>query len=252
MQDNAAVNNQDNALPRKKFYRARAHCNPLSDSHIPTPIKPQEYKWEREYREFLSASIHANSAEKPLVQFADVGCGFGGLLIRLAQLFPRNLVVGFEIRDKVSQFVRRRCLALRQEQPGRYDNISCVRSNTMKNLANFMRKGQLTKLFFLFPDPHFKVANHRRRIIQSSLLAEFAYTLAIGGRVYTVTDVAELASWMTAKINSQPCFERVSTEDLEEDPVVPLLISSTEEGRKVERNHGCTFVFVFRRIEGPK
>ena len=122
----------------------------------------------------------------------------------------------------------------------------------MKNLANFMRKGQLTKLFFLFPDPHFKVANHRRRIIQSSLLAEFAYTLAIGGRVYTVTDVAELASWMTAKSNSQPCCERVSTEDLEEDPVVPLLISSTEEGRKVERNHGCTFVFVFRRIEGPK
>jgi tRNA G46 methylase TrmB len=59
-----------------------------------SPIKPQEYKWEREYREFLSASIHANSAEKPLVQFADVGCGFGGLLIRLAQLFPRNLVVG--------------------------------------------------------------------------------------------------------------------------------------------------------------
>ena len=29
------VNNQGNSLPRKKFYRARAHCNPLSDSQFP-------------------------------------------------------------------------------------------------------------------------------------------------------------------------------------------------------------------------
>ncbi|KAL7214260.1 hypothetical protein ACSBR1_026635 [Camellia fascicularis] len=27
-------------LPRKRFYRARAHSNPLSDSHFPVPISP--------------------------------------------------------------------------------------------------------------------------------------------------------------------------------------------------------------------
>jgi len=42
----------------------------------------------------------------------------------------------------------------------------------MKFLPNHFRKGQLEKLFFLFPDPHFKKANIRRRIIKSlSLLA---------------------------------------------------------------------------------
>lgn len=40
-------------------------------------------------------------AELPLVRFADVGCGFGGLLIRLAPLYPDKLMVGFELRDKV-------------------------------------------------------------------------------------------------------------------------------------------------------
>ena len=31
----------------------------------------------------------------------DVGCGFGGLLIRLAPLYPDKLMLGFELRDKV-------------------------------------------------------------------------------------------------------------------------------------------------------
>jgi hypothetical protein len=49
------------------------------------------------------------------------------------------------------------------------------------------RGEQLTKLFFLFPDPHFKVANYRRRIITVTLLAEYAYILAEGAILYTIT-----------------------------------------------------------------
>jgi hypothetical protein len=40
---------------------------------------------------------------------------------------------------------------LRREHPGQYQNISCMRSNAMKYLPNYFRKGQLEKLFFLFP-----------------------------------------------------------------------------------------------------
>lgn len=32
------VNNQGTSLPRKKFFRARAHCNPLSDSTFPVCV----------------------------------------------------------------------------------------------------------------------------------------------------------------------------------------------------------------------
>lgn len=156
-----------------------------------------------------------------------------------------------EIRDKVSQYVKERCVALRREHPGQYENISCIRTNSMKYLPNFFRKGQLTKLFFLFPDPHFKTANHRRRIIQRSLLAEYAYTMAIGGILYTITDVEELGTWMSKKISEHPCFERLTEEELKADPVIPLLFTGTEEGQKVERNEGSTFLNVFRRIPGP-
>lgn len=47
-----------------------------------------------------------------------------------------------------------------------------------------------------FQDPHFKAANHRRRIINTSLLTEYAFFLAPGGILYTITDVSELGTWM--------------------------------------------------------
>lgn len=47
-------------------------------------------------------------------------------------------------------------------------------------------------------DPHFKAANHRRRIIQTTLLAEYAYIMAPGGILYTITDVEELGDWMAS------------------------------------------------------
>jgi len=39
---------------------------------------------------------------------------------------------------------------------------------------------QLTKMFFLFPDPHFKKTKHKWRIISPTLLAEYAYILKVG------------------------------------------------------------------------
>lgn len=70
---------------------------------------------------------------------------------RLAPLYPDKLMVGMEIRDKVATYVRERIGCLRRENPGQYQNISVMRHNAMKYLPNFFRKGQLTKLFFLFP-----------------------------------------------------------------------------------------------------
>ena len=52
---------------------------------------------------------------------------------------------------QVAEYVKERVLALRREQPGQFNNIACVRTNTQKYLTNFFHKGQLTKLFFLVP-----------------------------------------------------------------------------------------------------
>lgn len=48
-------------------------------------------------------------------------------------------------------------------------------------------------------DPHFKAANHRRRIVNTSLVTEYAHLLAPGGWLYTITDVQELGVWMVGQ-----------------------------------------------------
>jgi tRNA (guanine-N7-)-methyltransferase len=82
-------------------------------------------------------------------------------------------------------------------KPGGYQNVSVIRANSMKHMPNFFARGQvsgyslvalvapiaavgeeimhvrgkradrrqLSKMFFLFPDPHFKVRKQKARII---------------------------------------------------------------------------------------
>ncbi len=71
---------------KKRHYRQRAHANPFSDHNLEYPASPDEVDWSVHYPAF------AGSGKKP--EFADVGCGFGGLLIALAPLYPDTLMLG--------------------------------------------------------------------------------------------------------------------------------------------------------------
>ncbi|XP_026570563.1 tRNA (guanine-N(7)-)-methyltransferase isoform X2 [Pseudonaja textilis] len=209
------------AVPQKRFYRQRAHSNPLADHTLFYPAKPEEMDWSALYPEFCVPLTNDNWHDDPKdmeertkpryqVEFADIGCGYGGLLVALSPLFPNTLMLGLELRVKVSDYVCDRIQALRASHPGQFQNISCVRSNAMKHLPNFFRKGQ--------------------------------------GLVYTITDVEEVHTWMVKHFQEHPLFEEVPLKELDADPIVNLLGTSTEEGKKVQRNGGKVFPAVFRRI----
>lgn len=255
--------------PQKRFFRQRAHCNPLSRSDgFDYPLSPASMDWAAHFPEVTwraklealnigetgdadaaSATSVAASQQQQDV-FADVGCGFGGLTVALANIYPEAVSIGFEIRDKVTKYVAQRILHLRDEHPGQYQNVSVMRTNAMRYLPNVFRKAQLTKMFFCFPDPQFKKKKHRRRIISHGLLAEYAYLLRPGvGRLYHITDVPELHEWMASHCRAHPCFEEIDTEDaLKNDPAVKCMIDSTEEGKKVARGGGSKYYAVFRRV----
>ena len=72
-------------------------------------------------------------------------------------------------------------------------------------------------MFFCFADPHFKKSNHRRRIINTALLSDYAYCLKVGGKIYTVTDVEDLHNWQVQKLSEPPMFELVSDKENEGD-----------------------------------
>jgi tRNA (guanine-N7-)-methyltransferase len=193
--------------------------------------------------------------------------------------------LGMEIRAQVCQYVTDRIAALRlasaaaaldpmsaSEGPlpsrdesnahhilipalGDYQNISVIRANAMKFLPNFFQKHQLHSLFFLFPDPHFKQRKHKARIISPTLLAEYAYVLRPGGIIYTITDVKDLYDWMVKHLTEFSLFERIEEEELVRDgkgTVVEAVKTTTEEGRKVERNKGEKWFAAFQRLEKPR
>ena len=92
--------------PQKKFFRSRAHCNPLSNNDgFEYPVAPEA---SDAWAEVFPA--HGRDAGA-LVRHLDVGCGFGGLSVALARLSP-ELTLALEIRPKVCEFVRQRIEAL--------------------------------------------------------------------------------------------------------------------------------------------
>lgn len=122
-----------------------------------------------------------------------------------------------------------------------------MRTNAMKYLPCYFSKGQLKKMFFCFPDPHFKRTNHRRRIISPALLSDYAYLLREGGRLYTITDVEPLHQWMATHGDEHPSFRRLTDAELESDPCVNVMRFSTEESKKVDREGRSKFIAVFER-----
>lgn len=226
-------------MPQKRFYRARAHCNPLSHNDtFEYPINPEMMDW----------TVHYPTLKKaPTV--LDVGCGFGGLTVKLSTLLPEELILGMEIRAKVTEYVRLRIVALRKEkQDGSYQNVSVMRTNSMKYLPHYCKPASLTKLFFCFPDPHFKRKNYGRRIVSERLLTEYAYFLKEGGRLYCITDVLELHKWHVDKCNQHPLFRKLDDSELDSDPCVEAIRTATEESQKVERAGGPKYHAVYERI----
>ncbi|XP_038642504.1 tRNA (guanine-N(7)-)-methyltransferase isoform X2 [Scyliorhinus canicula] len=209
------------SAPQKRFYRQRAHSNPMADHVFDYPVTPEEMDWSQYYPEYFKPrSNDHHDDEKDLidekklkfqVEFADIGCGYGGLLVELSALFPNSLILGLEIRVKVSDYVIDRIKSLRASNPGKYQNIACIRSNAMKYLPNFFTKGQ--------------------------------------GLVYTITDVQEVHEWMVKHFTEHPLFEHAQLEELKDDIIVDRLGVCTEEGKKVLRNGGQNFTAVFRRVE---
>lgn len=63
--------------------------------------------------------------------------------VTLSPMFPETLMIGMEIRVKVSDYVNDRILALRSQNPGQYQNVAILRTNAMKYLPNFFYKGQV-------------------------------------------------------------------------------------------------------------
>ncbi|QPG75425.1 tRNA (guanine-N(7)-)-methyltransferase (tRNA(m7G46)-methyltransferase) [Brettanomyces nanus] len=242
-------------MPRKRFYRQRAHSNPFSDHSLEYPMSPNQMDWAKLYPYYHDEKVMAPGKISREVQITDIGCGFGGLTVALAAEFSDTLILGMEIRVQVTQYVEDRLLALRENSPpgqNVYQNAAVIRGNAMKFLPNFFHKGQLSKMFFCFPDPHFKQRKHKARIVTTTLLSEYAYVLKEGGIIYTITDVLDLHEWMVHHLDGHPLFQRLDKQWEDSDDCVRIMTNATEESKKVSRNNGSKYIACYKRLPDPE
>ena len=97
---------EDGGVLRKRKFRSRAHANPLADPQFEYPVDPDSVDWSQVYPAYCKAD--GGKMDRP-IDFADIGCGFGGLLMELGKKFPDKVSIGIEIREKVSSYVDQVC-----------------------------------------------------------------------------------------------------------------------------------------------
>ena len=214
--------------------------------------------------------------ERPVPTILDVGCGYGGLMFELSKVVENEqLILGLEIREKPADYVGEKINFARskgsmsQEASDNNDcqNIAVLHTNAMKTLHNYIRKEQvssvsssnhmaerwlycnlqLSKMFFCFADPHFKRSNHRKRIINTALLTDYAYMLRPGGKLYIVTDVEQLHRWQVKKLDEHPMFEVCEESARAPDPCIEIMCTKTDEALRVTRKGGQIWHAVYKK-----
>jgi len=233
-------NNHRRFVTSRRDFRARAHSNPLNDAEFLVPQDPRCFDWSP-----FIPGIGTTSR----IDYVDLGCGYGGLLLELSKVFPDKFMLGLEIRDRVASYCTTKVEELRRLYPGEYRNIGFLRTNCMKLLPFYFPKASVDKFFIGFPDPHFKKKKHRQRLVSLRFLSEAAYCLQPGGMIYIVTDVEELFEWMNLKFSRHPLFSAMDKDQVEQqDILISYLLNRTDEAQRVQRRGPNTKYWnVYRR-----
>lgn len=212
--------------PGKKHFRCHAHTNPFRDQNIEIPASPHSVDWSAHYRDGRAPSV------------LDIGCGYGRFLLAAAGLCPADNILGLEIRDKVVDYVR----LLTQSVA----NCSVVKTNALLFLVNFIGPSSLTRIFVLFPDPHFKKRKQKARIVCRETVGIFRYLLRERGEIYVSTDVEGLFGGMCAVLGESGAFEAVEECDGEQGRLLEMARNDTDEAHRAGAKAGRTFGRVYR------
>ncbi|KAL6718009.1 tRNA (guanine-N(7)-)-methyltransferase (tRNA(m7G46)-methyltransferase) [Lecanora helva] len=131
-----------------------------------SPVSPAQMDWSPYFPAFTDRDATKNVQEgqpKPLIKpvtVADIGCGFGGLLVALAPMLPNELILGMEIRTQVTEFVQDRISALRAQHAPFTANRKIifprftVRDNAYESteLSTFANPDEKAKEYLIYSD----------------------------------------------------------------------------------------------------
>jgi tRNA (guanine-N7-)-methyltransferase len=121
--------------------------------------------------DLASGPIHPRSL-KPDAEAVWLEIGFGGgeHMVAQAALHPEVLILGAE------PFLNGAASAIRHIEAARVDNVR-LHVGDVRDVIAALPNTSLDRVFILFPDPWPKARHHKRRLIQSGLITDFARRL---------------------------------------------------------------------------
>ena len=132
----------------------------------------------------------------------DMGCGKGGFLLQLAELFPERLVMGSDV-----MLGRRRHVQRKVECRG-LSNVELLRASNLELVGYQLPDACVTRLHLLCPDPWPKTRHRARRLVTSDFLTRVARVLVDHGVLHLSTDHEPYLAALRQCVESLPFYSR--------------------------------------------
>ncbi|HJT76064.1 MAG TPA: tRNA (guanosine(46)-N7)-methyltransferase TrmB [Gemmataceae bacterium] len=174
----------------------------------------------------------------------EVGFGKGLFLVRASQANPDVNWLGVEILRKYQLFTATR-LAKRGLR-----NVRLAVADARLFLRDCVPAASLQAIHVYYPDPWWKKRHHKRRVFTAEFAAACARALRPGGKLYTVTDVAEYFGLITELLAQQPELRALPVPELHEPQNdLDYLTNFERKARQQGRPVHCG---VYERAEVPE
>ena len=167
----------------------------------------------------------------------EIGFGMGETSAAIASAHPENDYLGVEVH---TPGVGSLCKLIAENG---LTNQRIVQHDAVEVLRDMIAPACLAGVLVFFPDPWPKKRHHKRRLLQSPLVALLASRLKPGGYLHCATDWEEYAAQILAVLSAEPALENTAQAYAPRPDYRPL---TKFEQRGLRLGHGV-WDLVFRR-----
>lgn len=131
----------------------------------------------------------------------EIGFGMGETTAKIAQARPQHNFIACEVH---TPGIGNLCKLIATENIA---NLRICAHDAIEILRDMIPPNSLAGIHVFFPDPWNKKRHHKRRLIQSPMVAQLATRLAPGGYLHCATDIEDYAEQMLAVMQAEPLLE---------------------------------------------
>ncbi len=167
----------------------------------------------------------------------EIGFGMGDATAHIAGLMPESNFLCCEVHEPGVG-----ALLKRIGEQG-LENIRILQHDAVEVMDRMLPEGSLAGIHIFFPDPWHKLRHHKRRLIQSPLVARLAMRLAPAGYLHCATDWEPYAQQMLQVLSAEPLLRNTAEGFAPKPHYRPL---TKFENRGLRLGHGV-WDLVFQR-----